>query len=120
MKKLFYSILTTAFFICSLSVFACNVNTQNADKEAFVQMHIDNLKADIELTAEQEEEIIGLLEKLYEDRAISAQKAGRSEQIAGKKQDYENYIAARDSILTEEQLVELERKIEERKNEINL
>jgi Spy/CpxP family protein refolding chaperone len=83
-------------------------------------MHIDNLKADIELTAEQEEEIIGLLEKLYDDRAISAQKADRSEQIAGKKLDYENYTIALDSVLTGEQRAELERKTEERKNEINL
>jgi Spy/CpxP family protein refolding chaperone len=126
MKKLFYSILIATFFVCSLSVFAGNDdntgngNTQNADKEAFVQMNINNLKADIELTAEQEEEIIGLLGKLYEDRAISAQKADRKEQIASKKLDYENYAIALDSVLTEEQRAELERKIEERKNGIKL
>jgi Spy/CpxP family protein refolding chaperone len=125
MKKIFYSILTTAFLVCSLSIFAGNNNdnnndTQNSGMETFVQLHIDRLKADIELTEEQEEAIIELLEKLYTDREISAGKTTRKEQIAGKKKDYENYIAARDSILTEEQLAELERKAEERKNGINL
>jgi hypothetical protein len=124
MKKHFYLMLTAAFLICSQSIFAGNDNdngnTQDTAMETFVQLHIDILKLDIELTGEQEEAIIKLLEKLYADREISAGKATKKEQIAGKKLDYENYTAARDSILTDEQLVVLERKIEERKNGINL
>jgi hypothetical protein len=120
MKTNFYSMMTVAILICSLSIFAGNGNnngnTQNAEVVAFVQMHLDNLKEDIEITAAQEGIIAGLLEKLYEDRAVSAQKADKKEQIAGKKLDYENYTAALDTVLTEQQHVELERKIEERKN----
>jgi Spy/CpxP family protein refolding chaperone len=124
MRNLFYLILTVAVVFCSLSVFAGNDNnkgnTQNVGMETIVQSHIDRLNVDIKLTKEQEEKIIKLLKKLYTDRKNSVRKATKKEQIASKKRDYENYTAARDSILTEEQRMVLERKSEDRKNGINL
>ena len=117
------SILTIAFLVCSPSLFADNEkdngNVLKTDMAAFVQAHIDKLKADIELTAEQEKEIGRLLEQYYKDRKQSAKKADEREQVKSKKLDYEAYLAALNRILTEEQLVESERKAEERKNAIN-
>jgi hypothetical protein len=92
-------------------------NNGKSDKEnSFVEAHIDKLKRDITLTAEQETEIRKLLGKLYNGREKAQKKADKHQKLNDKKNGYETYITALESILTKEQCAVLDRKAEERKN----
>jgi hypothetical protein len=124
MKRSIYGLLVAVFVSCTIASGQnsdSNTNNRNGEdskkvkENTLVQLHIDRLKADVELTAEQEKEIRRLLEKLYKDREKSAEKADQREQIKSKKQDYEAYLVALNRILTEEQRAVSAKKSEDRK-----
>jgi Spy/CpxP family protein refolding chaperone len=110
--------IALALVSCAVA-FSQNSNNGNAygnQKEtAFVESHLDKMKQDITLAAEQEKEIKKLLGKLYKDRVQAEMKAEKNQKLKGKKLSYETYAAARDLILTEEQRTQLQQKAEERK-----
>jgi len=121
MKKNFYLLLVAMFVSCMAALGQNpngNSNNGNGNKaeDTFVQAHIDLLKIDITITADQEKEITKLLGKFYKDREQAAKKADKNQEINDKKLSYETYITALYAILTDEQKSTLEAKAEERKN----
>jgi len=125
MKKNLYLLLVAVFVSC-MAALGQNPNSntnngnigngQNKPEDAFVQAHIDILKMDITITADQEKEIAKLLGKYYKDREQAAKKADKDEEFKDKKLSYATYMAALYSILTEEQKATLEIKKQERIN----
>jgi Spy/CpxP family protein refolding chaperone len=104
----------------SITVFAQSNYTDsncesNQQETAFVTAHLNKMKADIQLTAQQESAMENALRDFYNARKQSAQKSSRQEQLNGKKLDYELFVAVRDSIITVEQRAELQQKAEERR-----
>ena len=126
MKKNLYLLLAVLFISC-MAALGQNPNSntnngntgngQNKPEDAFVQAHIDLLKMDITITADQEKEIAKLLGKYYKDREQAAKKAEKKQEINEKKLSYETYIVALYAILTDEQKATLELKAEERRND---
>jgi hypothetical protein len=103
-------------------VFSQNSNGNNgkSDKEnSFVEAHIDKLKRDITLTAEQETEIRKLLGKLYKGREKAQKKDNpNKEKIAEKQTAQFTYKTELDNILTDKQKNILFEKAEQRKADI--
>ena len=130
MKKNLYLMLAAMLVSCTVALGQNpNSNTNNGNgnngngnngqksvEETFVQLHIDLLKMDITLTADQEKEVGKLLGKFYKDREQAEKKAEKNQKLNEKKLSYETYITALYTILTEEQKATLEIKAEERKN----
>jgi len=126
MKKNLYLMLVAMLVSC-MAVLGQNPNSntnngntgngQNKPEDAFVQAHIDILKMDITITADQEKEIAKLLGKFYKDREQAEKKAEKKQKINDKKLSYETYIIALYAILTDEQKETLELKAEERRND---
>ncbi|MCL2649394.1 MAG: hypothetical protein FWD60_00020 [Candidatus Azobacteroides sp.] len=127
MKKKFYLMLAAMLVSCMVALGQNpNSNTNNGNgngneqskvEDIFVQAHIDILKMDITLTADQEKEVRKLLGKYYKDREQAAKKADKNQEFNDKKLSHETYIIALYSILTEEQKATIEIKSEERKNQ---
>jgi len=125
MKKNFYLMLAVLLLSCMAATGQNpnsntnngNGNGQNKTEDVFVQAHIDMLKMDITIAADQEKEIAKLLGKYYKDRELAAKKTDKNQEINDKKLSYETYIVALYAILTEEQKATLEQKAEERKND---
>jgi len=119
MKKPFFAI-AIALVSCAVA-FSQNSNNGNNNgngnqkETAFVESHLNKMKQDITLTAEQEKEIKKLLGKLYKDRVQAEMKAAKNQKLNDKKLSYETYAVARDLILTVEQRLQLQQKAEERK-----
>jgi len=126
MKKNLY-LLLVAMFVSCMAAWGQNPNGNSNNgngqksEDNFVQLHVDMLKKDITLTADQEKDVTKLLGKFYKDREQAAKKADKNQEINEKKLSYATYITALYAILTEEQKATLEAKAEERKNnrEIN-
>ena len=123
MKLKTFTLLLVYIFCGSFMLFSQNNNNPNENKSdnnnkretTFVEGHLNKLKTDVELTNEQEKEIIKLLEQFYKDRTqAEAKKAERKQMLNDKKSSYETYITALYSILTTEQCIQHVRKAEER------
>ena len=118
---------TTAFALL-LAVFICgSLTLQAQEKEGdgandrkretvFVEGHLNRLKADVELTAEQESEIKELLTALLRDRDSIHKQTGKNskEKIREKKLIHDVFDQRLYAILTEEQQLQLQQKAKER------
>jgi Spy/CpxP family protein refolding chaperone len=116
-------IFTLAVVLIFCAAAFSQASSGKTDKElqretVFVEGHLNKMKADIQLTAEQEGEIRKLLKKLYHDREkISKQEAkGNKEKIGEKRAVHEVYSRQLNDILTSEQQLQLSQKAEERRD----
>ena len=117
--------LLLAFILCgSFTLLAQNNNNPNAGSNnnnnkretTFVQGHLSRLKAEVQLTADQEKEISKILKTLFQERDKIQKQASKSnkEKIKEKKPVQEVYMSQLNAILTEEQQEQLQQKAEER------
>ena len=116
-------ILLLSFIICgSFTLLARsndNAGSSNPPLTAatFAEAHLQKLEQDVQLTDSQKVVLLEAYKELYNNRQAAETRASSREQINAKQRSFEIFEALRDSILTNQQRLQLVQKQEERKNQ---